>query len=296
MERLGFAINTAIYAAYFSGVLLAFSGTADIILKRIKLRRRLSSGKTALKALTEGWARLLPLCGLILFASFLIAVRSFYLVPALLASMLSASIPLLIRLVKKGRERRLAGREGISLVTELSRQYLVKEKNIYEAMEAAISLGKGFPVSAKHLSQLLMRLRDAGSASAVSAACRRFASSSGSLWGRMLSECIKTAVLTGADVSEAVSDIAEQLSSAQKLSEERKRLNSEAVRMTVFLVPLLYAGTMLVAAGFLKMELSDILRNQFASPEGLILLLLSVFLFLLDVVLLQAIEGRGVDI
>ena len=66
--------------------------------------------------------------------------------------------------------------------------------------------------------------------------------------------------------------------------------------MTVFLVPLLYAGTMIIAARFLGLELSDILRNQFASPEGMMLFLIAVFLFLVDVVVLQAVENSAADI
>ena len=240
--------------------------------------------------------RLIPLCVLVFASSLLLARQYFRAATAVIAAFLAAAIPVLILLLKRERTRKRAGREGISLVTELCRQYRVKDRNIYEAIEAALSSGSEFPVCRSYLSMLLMRLRDAGSRGAVSAACRRFAVSAGSLWSRMLSGCIETAVLTGLDVEEALADIARQLSSAQKLQEERRRLNSEAVRMTVFLVPMLYAGTMIIAARFLKMELSDILRNQFASPEGLLLLLISVFLFLLDLILLGNIENSSADI
>jgi len=297
MEILCLIINIVIYAGYTAGVLLAGSGTAAVIKERLRLRYRLHVKRySGIPSLDQAAARLLPLCALLFFVSLFAAWRSFVPAAALLISVLLASIPMLLHFARRGMDRRRAGKEGISLVSELCRQYRIKHSNIYEAMEAAIASGKSFPVCSRHLSLLLMRLRDAGSREAVISACRRFSSVVGTLWGSMLSGCVQTAVLSGADVSEALSDIEAQLSSAQKLLEERKRLNSEAVRMTVFLVPLLYAGTMIIAALSLKMELGDILKNQFASPEGLMLFVLSVFLFLLDIIILQAVEGGGADI
>ena len=63
--------------------------------------------------------------------------------------------------------------------------------------------------------------------------------------------------------------------------------------MTVFLVPMLYAGTMMIASRFLGMELTDILKNQFTSPQGVMLLTLAVFLFLSDLLILQALENAA---
>ena len=42
--------------------------------------------------------------------------------------------------------------------------------------------------------------------------------------------------------------------------------------------------------------LRDILRNQFASAPGITLFLISVFLFLFNVVVLQAVENSGRDL
>ena len=196
---------------------------------------------------------------------------------------------------RRGAVRRRAGKEGLALVTELYRQYRIKDRNIYEAINAALASPGDYHACRKPLSLLLARLRDAGSKAQVIRSCRKFASGIGTLWGRMLAGCVEAAVIRGADVSEALSDIAAQLGEAQKLAEERKRLNSEAIRMTVFLVPVLYAGTMFMAAGFLELELKDLLRNQFASPEGLMLLVLSAFLFLMDLIILQHIENSGTD-
>ena len=295
MERLAFAVNIAIYALYFFGVTLAAGRAAVVAAKRIKLRHRLAVRGSGEFPLDPKTARLLLLCGLVFLAALAMAVKSFTPFAALIVSIISGSLPFLIHLARRGRARRLAGREGLSLVSELCRQYRIKEGNIYETLEAALACGS-FPVCRRSLSVLLMKLREASGKPAVHSACAAFGASCGSLWGCMLAGCIQTAVLTGADISEALEDISDQLSTAKKLFEERKRLNSEAARMTVFLVPLLYAGTMLISARFLGLELSEILRNQFASPEGIMLFLIAVFLFLADVVVLQAVENSAADI
>ncbi|MBQ9889805.1 MAG: hypothetical protein IJM39_00170 [Firmicutes bacterium] len=297
MEKLAFAVNITIYALYLLGTVMAASRTAAVIANRIKLRHRLAfAGKYKDSFPDQKTLRLLILCGLLFLASLAMALKSFSFFSAIIVSVICGLLPLLVHLAGRGRSRRLAGREGASLVSELGRQYRMKNCNIYEAIEGSLAAASGFPVCRKSLSVLLLKLREASGRPAVHTACSAFGGSCGSLWGRMLSGCIETAVLTGADISAALEDLSEQLSSANKLREERKRLNSEAARMTVFLVPLLYAGTMIVASRFLGVELSDLLRNQFASPEGIMLLLISVFLFLVDIIVLQAVENSAADI
>ena len=296
MEKLAFVVNLAIYVSYLCGVALAAGRTASVVAKRIKLRHRLALRGVGELPLDAKSFRLLFLCVLVFFAALVLAVKSFAPFPAFTVALISGSLPFLAHLAIKGRARRLAGREGLSLVSELCRQYRMKERNIYGAIEGALACGGSFPVCRRSLSVLLMKLREASGKPAVHTACRDFGASCGSLWGRMLAGCVETAVLTGTDIYKALEDIQDQLSTAKKLFEERRRLNSEAARMTVFLVPLLYAGTMLVAGRFLGLGAGDILRNQFASPEGIMLFLTAVFLFLADVVALQAVENSAADI
>ena len=296
MEGLSFLISLALYALYFTGLLLAFSRTVDAAVIRLKLRRRLT-GPAALQktSLDPALSRLLPVCGLIFIVGMVLSAGILRLFAAVFISAAAASIPVLVLFARRGSLKRKAGKEGIAVVTELYRQYRIKDRNIYEAIDAAIASSGDFPACRRQLVLLLARLRDAGSKAQVIKACGRFSRALGTLWGRMLASCIEAAVLKGSDISEALSDIADQLGTARKLAEERKRLNSEAARMSVFLVPALYAGTMLVASRFLEVPPKDLLANQFASPEGLMLLVLSVFLFLVDLIILQSIDGSGTD-
>ncbi len=296
MQTISLLVSIVIYTLYFTGLFLLGSRTVDALVRRFRLRRRLSAayGK-APSRLDPALAKLLPFCGLVFLVSFALSLRYFRFLSAILLSAAAASLPVLVLLARRGAVRRRAGKEGLALVTELYRQYRIKDRNIYEAISAVLSASGDYHACRKPLSLLLARLRDAGSKAQVIRSCKKFSSGLGTLWGRMLAGCIEAAVIRGADVSEALSDIASQLGEAQKLAEERKRLNSEAIRMTVFLVPALYAGTMFIAARFLGLGIRDLLRNQFASPEGLMLLVLSAFLFLVDLVILQHIENTGTD-
>ena len=296
MEGLSILISLALYALYFAGLLLVFARTVDAAVIRFKLRRRLT-GPSAVKSAAPdpSVTRLLPLCALVFVAGMVLSAGVLRFFAAVFISAAAGSIPVLALFARRGAFRRKAGKEGIAVVTELYRQYRMKDRNIYEAIDAAIASSGDFPACRKQLALLLARLRDAGSKAQVIKACGRFSRALGTLWGRMLASCIEAAAVRGSDISEALSDIAEQLGNARKLAEERKRLNSEAARMSVFLVPALYAGTMLVASRFLGVSPKDLLMNQFASPEGLMLLVLSVFLFLLDLIILQSIDNTGID-
>ena len=296
MEGLSILTSLVLYALYYAGLLLAFSQTVDAVVIRFKLRRRLT-GPSALKktSLDPALARLLPLCALVFMAGMVLSAGVLRFFSAVFISAAAGSIPVLVMLARRGAFRRKAGKEGIAVVTELYRQYRMKDRNIYEAIDAAVDSSGDFPACRRQLALLLARLRDAGSKAQVIKACGQFSRALGTLWGRMLASCIEAAAVKGTDISEALSDIAEQLGNARKLAEERKRLNSEAARMSVFLVPALYAGTMLVASHFLGVSPRDLLVNQFASPEGLMLLVLSVFLFLVDLIILQSIDSAGTD-
>lgn len=287
------AAEALISMMFIAGAWMMCKKAAGAVLRRVRLRRKLVKRGGPIPSRR---ANLIPLCALLFAAVFLSALRYCSLLQSGIIAFLAAAIPLLASMAADGRARRKAGTEGLSLVSELLRHYRAGSRNIYDAMECCLGSGADLKASGKQLSILLIRLREAGSRDAVSAACARFSASIGTSWAAMLSSCVETAVLKGADVSEGLSDIAEQLKEAGKLYEERKRLNSEAVRMSVFLVPALYGGTMLICSGFLGMELRDILRNQFASAPGITLFLISVFLFLFNVVVLQAVENSGRDL
>jgi hypothetical protein len=140
-----------------------------------------------------------------------------------------------------------------------------------------------------------MELRSTGSEERVRAAAAAFAYGVGTNWGRMLAWHIRMAAVGGGDISLAIEDILSQLREARALAEERKRINSESVRLVVFLIPLSYAGVFLVSVGLLGMSPARFLRNQFATAEGFGFFVAAVFLFFLNLVLIEVVTGRKLD-
>ena len=145
---------------FAAGAWLIWKRAASAVLRRVRLRRKLvrkgvrtSSRRSAL----------LPLCMLLFAAVFLSALRYCSLLQSGLIAFLAAAIPILAFAAAQGRAKRLAGTEGLSLVSELLRQYRAGSRNIYDAMEGCLESGADLRASRKQLSLLLIRLREAGS-------------------------------------------------------------------------------------------------------------------------------------
>ena len=65
--------------------------------------------------------------------------------------------------------------------------------------------------------------------------------------------------------------------------------------MTLFLIPLLYAGTVLLSVFYLDVAPGEYLRNQFGTAEGILFFLFIVFLLLLNLVILRAVSNTKID-
>lgn len=79
------------------------------------------------------------------------------------------------------------------------------------------------------------------------------------------------------------------------MAEERKRLNSEALRIVIFLVPLLYFGTMIMSFYYLDIPFTQIVRNQLYTSQGFLLLLLIIFLFLVNLIIIEIVNNQRFD-
>ena len=137
-------------------------------------------------------------------------------------------------------------------------------------------------------------MRSSGSRSAVKTACSDFASAIGSLWAKNVASAVMSAY-EGFDITEALIDITAGLELVKEDSEEKKRLNGEAARMTVFLVPAMYVSTLAMAVGILGMDIKDLLYNQFSDRIGLMLFLIIILMFFINCMLLSIMNGSNAD-
>ena len=93
----------------------------------------------------------------------------------------------------------------------------------------------------------------------------------------------------------AIEDILIQLRDAKTASEERRRLNSEAVRMTFFMVPSIYLITLIMALTYLDVPISRYIKNQLGTSEGVLMFYFILFLFVVNIALLQLVTNRRFD-
>jgi hypothetical protein len=206
-----------------------------------------------------------------------------------------SSLPYMFLRVKLERIRTRGSYEGDNLVSTLLTQYWIAGGNIFDAIENTLESAEGIPVTRRLLSALLIEMRSTGSMERIRSAADTFAYGIGTNWGRMLAYNIRMAAVNGSDVSIAIEDILSQLREARTLAEERKRINSESVRLVVFLIPASYIGSFFVSVTLLGMSPAHFLRNQFATAEGFGFFAIAVFLFFVNLVLIEVIMNRKLD-
>ena len=309
---LSWAAEIVIALIYAVGWFCFFQTHVRLIFLRFSMRHRLRAAKRRDRPRLP-WVRhidrmlkanfqksqdkqlFLGLLSFLFVVVFIVSIKSFSWTTALILSSMTAGFPLLFLEVRLELRRTKGSREGLALVSELHRHYWTNHKNIYAAMEATLSGGSSYPVFQKYLYRLLLRLRSTGNPLEIKEAVDLFSFTAGTVWGKMLGVCIRLSSEKGMDVSGGLQDISRQLSDAAARTQERERMNSETVRMTLFLIPLLYVGTMAIAVLYLGMDPAKLLRNQFIAPEGFLLFMVAVFLFALNLAVLELLKNQKVD-
>ena len=72
-------------------------------------------------------------------------------------------------------------------------------------------------------------------------------------------------------------------------------MNSESVRMTVFLIPFMYIGSFFLSIGYLNMRPSKFLRNQFLTQEGILFFLLLIIMFVFNLCAIRVVANQKID-
>jgi hypothetical protein len=305
-------ISAAIYLTLLTGILLFtrrdIARLAEVIRKRRRLdpARRPAMSPSAINAHLGGLlsatmkkpltpTSFLTLLISMFFIVFTASAKNLSPVVSFVIGLAFAALPYLFLRVRLEQVRRRGSYEGENLVSTLLTQYWISGGNIFDAIERVLDKAENIPVTRRMLSALLIELRSTGSRERITAAADTFAYGIGTNWGRMLAYNIRSAALTGCDISLAIEDILTQLREARVLAEERKRINGESVRLVVFLIPFSYAGSFLVSVMLLGMSPARFARNQFATAEGFGLFVAAAFLFFINLVLIEVITNRKLD-
>ena len=308
MIAISSSISIIIYLLFFVGVVLFEFDTIETLVHRFRIKRKLKKkheeDKISLAArnlLASSLGKdidgiwLILAVALIFVVSFFVALRNFSFLTSVLVAIFCSALPLLLLYSKMEALRNKGSQEGISLLTELYRQYKMNSSNILKAIELTISAQGDYPVCRKQLYILLIRLQDAASTDEIKKDCKALSFSLGGNWGRSLASSIEIAASKGTDISLALIDIMDQLKTAKRLAEERKRMNGESMRMILFLVPFLYLMTVFVSFKYLSMPVSKFIRNQFFTPKGLLFFIVNICLFVINMCFMNIISSSRMD-
>ncbi|MBR4151190.1 MAG: hypothetical protein IKR08_07450 [Firmicutes bacterium] len=306
-----YALELVLYTGWFAGLFLVFRKELGVLGNSVRLRHRLAASRRAggenralrwlADLLSAAFGRELapgPFAAGIagIFIIVLISgLRSVNAAGALFTAAAFAAAPILFLYLRVERGRSRGSREAVSFVTDLYREYRISGCSMLTAMEKCAAMRSGYPICRRQLLLLLLRLREAASPREIRSACSSFAFAIDTTWSYMLSVCIRMAVEKGTDVSEGLADMLRQLRVAESRAEARKRLNSESVRITVFLVPLLYIGTALISVYYLGVDAKVLLHDQFATPDGFVFFTAIALLFVINLILTGVVSDIKLD-
>jgi hypothetical protein len=310
-EAINTIVTAALYALFTCGMILLLRRHLKFLVLTLKTRRRLYLGvrdqrvsglENHLETLLQSvFLKKTPVGGFlivsgVLFVSMLIVGLQNTNPPAAwFMSLIAAAMPYLLLRIRAESVSRRGSHEGESLVAAFLNQYRIENYNVYETLEKLVAGGDAFRVCRKHLFRLLLEIRSAGSGERLQRATDAFARAINTNWSRMLAYNIRLSAEQGMNVSPGVEDILVQLREARSLMEERKRLNAESVRIVVFLVPSLYLGSVFLSVRFLGIPAALFVKNQVGTPEGFVLLSLIVFLFFVNLVLIELVTRQKMD-
>ncbi|MDO5332040.1 MAG: hypothetical protein Q4E99_05105, partial [Bacillota bacterium] len=232
------------YVAFLSAIIICEYDNIVLLVQRYRLRHRLSVSENESKLslacrnlLTGALGKdidgiwLIISVAIIFLVTFIIAIRNFNIMSSLLLSVFCSAMPVMVLFSRMQNMRNKGSKEGISLLTELYRQYKMNNLNMLKAVEQTISSKGEFDICKKQLYVMLIRLQDAANNTEVRRCCKNMAYALGTNWSRSLATCIEISTTRGTDVSLALIDVIEQLKTAKQMAEERKRLNGESMRM-----------------------------------------------------------------
>ena len=302
-------ISAVIYMLLVLGVLVMLRGkieaAIDIFRSRHRLRQKRASSEPAMTSLDRMLKATMkkPISSTafgvitiaLFFTVFIASAKTIAPAPALFSGAAFAGLPYLYLRVRLERLRRDGSFEGEKLVSAFLTSYLISGGNIYETIERTIASCPHLKVTPKLLSSLLLGLRRTADPACVRAETDAFAYGVGTSWASMLAYAIRAGALKGTDMTPVIEDILSQLKEARALAEERRRINGESVRMTAFLTPGLYIGSVLVAVAVMGLPPGRFLYNQFFTAQGFALFTAGLFLFLLNRVLLEILTNRKLD-
>ncbi|MBR5229749.1 MAG: hypothetical protein IKW01_02740 [Firmicutes bacterium] len=185
------------------------------------------------------------------------------------AAAMTASMPYGLLRLRLQRLRIESSREGEILLTELLNNYKICYLNMQRAIEETAKTMEDAPNCRRLLFNLSKGLNTAGTSSRINRLLREFRLSLNTSWGNILTDNMYFALVSGMEVTEALSDLTENIKKARKVDEYARRENNEAGLMLKYLAPLSYFMTVVGGIWFFGLTPEKFLFYQFRTEVGL---------------------------
>lgn len=303
-------IELVIYLVFLAGISFAYRKDLAQYTAKLKTRHRLRERRKQLQEQSriekhfdcitkatlnvKGTYLMTCMIGIYLLVMF-VASRNLTVVNAMILSASMALAPYLILRIKFEGIRRKSSFEGEILVSNFLNQYRIANFNVYEALERLLQESKNTKSSNPFVLKMLLQLRNAGNPKEIRDAVNKFANIINTNWSRMFAYNIQIASEKGINVSLAIEDIMAQLRDARTIFEERKRLNSEAVRIVVYMIPFLYVFTIVISIKYIGMSVTNYFRNQLFTKEGFLFFTVSSVMFLMNIAIIEIVSRQKFD-
>lgn len=305
-------IRILLYALLLFGIVLTFAESIKCrylelaMRKRLRLRRRQEKPektlqrhlrKTIYTVLGEKISPniFIAVCVIIFLLVLLPTINYYGCFVALMSALLMASFPYLFLRTRLENMRKKVSFEGEEFLGEFLSNYRISACDVLEAM-ARVSLTDRPKEQLKLLlSKMLYAVRNDSSTSSIRNAEEQFSFAVNSNWAKMFSYNLGIAITTGEDISLALEDILIQLREARVLGEKRKRLNAEATKMVLFLVPAMYLMTVITSVYFIGLSWQEFFHHQFMTSQGFLLFLLGLIFFLINLILTEVVNHQRFD-
>ena len=305
-------IRISFYLLISFGIFLAFGTSFKCVYLELTMRKRLRARRNQVKAefyLQKHLRKIISVVigeklspnafiggNAVIFLLVLWPASNYYgWFAAVGSALLMASFPYLFLRSRLENMRKRVSAEGEEFLGEFLSNYRISGCDVLEAMSRISMDGRPKGQLETLLSKMLYQVRNDPSVESIRLAEERFSFAVNSNWAKMFAYNLGVAITTGEDISLAMEDVFIQLREARLLVEKRKRLNAEATKMVLFLIPGMYLTTVFVSVHFIGLSWNEFFKHQFMTSQGFLLFLLMVGVFLLNLILTEMVNHQRFD-
>ncbi len=213
----------------------------------------------------------------------------------LIATLAVMILPYGILVLRLNKLRITGSQEGEILLTELLDNYKINFFNMQKAIEVTALTIEDAHVSKELLFNLSKGINRNGTEKGIRRYLREFQLSLNTSWGNILVHNMEFALISGIEVTEALSDLADTITKARKVTEYAKREGNEAKLILKYLFPAAYGLTLLGAIKYFDLTWAEFFRYQFETEVGVTWFTISLILYAAGLLLKEFLSKSKLD-